>query len=552
MFFVVLPLCFLGGNAVAQGESLSLSVTFDETDSLLNSLKLISKNDYVKTAGANNRGVQLKSTRPIDLSGFSNANTDFSLLLWFQLDKDTRSKQTLFFAQDSLSFFTVFIKNGALTVQYTDVEDKLVAHYKFLPSLSVDHWQMLGVSFNQCKLSVSVGCEMLLDEPLNTSLFERKIGQKDIFIGSDNINSAFKGKLDELTLFKKPLTPIQFRWFCSKNFLDSYLPIKNGAQDTPTEPQTGLNNIVSSFSNNAVIGNKPEEIRPKEFVENTVTVGKTYPMSLSHFTFQVDVFIEKLTYQELITLSSEDESHSVSMFQKQDSLQITYEENGTRQSTTVYAGIKELQQNQLTLEFECCNIKVYNNCTLQAEKRANTLIKSRGSNNYKLGVTEKVTIKKTHYLPFINYDDSVKSSFICQDRVENFNTAKDSSQIAIKGLFDTRKSYIKKEPIEVKTKQVLLSFWDFDRIDGDTVSAIFNEELILEYHGLTYEKVTKMVELEDSKENILKLYAHSDGSEGNNTVKVGILSGGGYYQEVDISTEVLLNGGIKLIYKPDE
>ncbi len=265
------------------------------------------------------------------------------------------------------------------------------------------------------------------------------------------------------------------------------------------------------------------------------------------------MFLESLNQQRqrLLEFKAIEENRTFTIYTKQDSLRLDFIENGVVQSVNIYANLKVLQQNQITIEFECCKLKVYNHCDLQVVRQLQNLSFNKESESFSISLNEKSTITKIHYMPYIIYSLE-KASFICgNSQVESFTIAKESAQNAIIGLFDTRKSYLQQEPVEVTTKQVLLSFWDFDRIDGDTVSALFNDELILQYHGLTAEKITKMVELEEGKENTLKLYAHSDGSEGTNTVKVGILSGGGYYQEVDISTEALLNGGIILKYKPE-
>lgn len=104
-----------------------------------------------------------------------------------------------------------------------------------------------------------------------------------------------------------------------------------------------------------------------------------------------------------------------------------------------------------------------------------------------------------------------------------------------------------RSPFRFKGSRVVLKVWDNSEIDGDTISLIFNDKLLLDQYGLVKKKKKLIVHLEPV-ENTITVIAHNLGRIPPNTAAVTLRSRFKTYYLVT-STSLTHNEELKLIYK---
>lgn len=103
-----------------------------------------------------------------------------------------------------------------------------------------------------------------------------------------------------------------------------------------------------------------------------------------------------------------------------------------------------------------------------------------------------------------------------------------------------------RKPYQFKRSRVVLKVWDNSEIDGDTISLVFNNKLLLDEYGLVKKKKILVVNLEPG-ENTITVIAHNLGRVPPNTAAVTLRSGMKTYHLVT-STTLSHNEELKLIY----
>ncbi|MFN4122695.1 MAG: hypothetical protein ACK4GL_05245 [Flavobacteriales bacterium] len=103
-----------------------------------------------------------------------------------------------------------------------------------------------------------------------------------------------------------------------------------------------------------------------------------------------------------------------------------------------------------------------------------------------------------------------------------------------------------RRPFDFKKSRVVLKVWDNSEIDGDTISLIFNNRLLLNEYGLVKKKKKLVVNLEPG-ENTITVIAHNLGRIPLNTAAVNLRSG---FKTYHLVTSISLNHNeeLKLIY----
>lgn len=87
----------------------------------------------------------------------------------------------------------------------------------------------------------------------------------------------------------------------------------------------------------------------------------------------------------------------------------------------------------------------------------------------------------------------------------------------------TRKERINKR-ISLPHRKVTIKVWDDKNEDGDTISIVVNGAVVLKEHLLTHRKKKIRVHLREG-ENVIKVIAHNEGTEGKNTCAIKFKSG---------------------------
>ncbi len=529
----------------AQHSSVAFALTFEEPDSLLINSGMLQLGKFRTQNGIRKNGIALLQNGAIEVSSVAPRSANVQYLFWFQLNDDVRTYQTLFHVNDSLGTFSIFIEKGAVGIEFSTENNELKTAYALLPNTSQKIWQALSWRVERCMFTLAIGCQEILTIPFPTLLFARNT-DKTVLIGNNRENQPFLGNIDEVMGFHHPLSTAEFRSYCSQQFLLSYLPISS--TQTPDELASAPQPADSSQEENTEFAKpyQPVRITDWEVLNSTEQGTHTLPFNAAHFTLAIEFFRTKDARQPLFTLSSLGLQYLFVATEESFRIERT-DLQGKVDSVLFYTNLSVLHSQTLILEMKGCTLSLYQGCELVGS-RINAIFNLLAQPlEVTFTASETGYVQKLQHYP-AHFNAEERATRFCADTTNAQGAA--TKHTALRALFNSRKSYLQPEPVVVPSPEVLLSFWDFDRIDGDTVSALWNDEVILAYHGLTRQKVTHLVALDTTRQNVLKILAHSNGTEGNNTVKVSILSGGGYYQEVDISTETLLNGGFILEYRP--
>lgn len=96
-------------------------------------------------------------------------------------------------------------------------------------------------------------------------------------------------------------------------------------------------------------------------------------------------------------------------------------------------------------------------------------------------------------------------------------------------------------------KNIEIALWDHGTIDGDTISVIINQRIVISRLGLDGpdNKYTCPVTL-DRKQNELVLFAHNEGYYSPNTAAISIKSGT-FYEEKTLESDLGINASLTLI-----
>lgn len=104
--------------------------------------------------------------------------------------------------------------------------------------------------------------------------------------------------------------------------------------------------------------------------------------------------------------------------------------------------------------------------------------------------------------------------------------------------------------IEIENETFRVDLYDNGEIDGDSISLIFNEKLILAKKRLSDKAITLTLNVDDKKDvNELIMYAENLGSIPPNTALMVVTDGNNRY-EVRISSDLEKSGSIRFIHKP--
>ncbi len=104
--------------------------------------------------------------------------------------------------------------------------------------------------------------------------------------------------------------------------------------------------------------------------------------------------------------------------------------------------------------------------------------------------------------------------------------------------------------IIVESKQLTLSVWDNEKIDGDKISLSLNGEWILRNHEITEEKLVFEIDLKPNQENQLTFFAENLGEIPPNTSALNIQYEG-FNKTLLMSSTLEKSGSINFIYSED-
>ena len=97
--------------------------------------------------------------------------------------------------------------------------------------------------------------------------------------------------------------------------------------------------------------------------------------------------------------------------------------------------------------------------------------------------------------------------------------------------------------VEVDHDSVSVSLYDNGVVDGDSVTLIFNKEILITHLMLTEKAVTFRIKIDRKGPNVLVMYAENEGSIPPNTALMVIYDGGKRY-EVNVSSTTSTSGAI--------
>ena len=115
--------------------------------------------------------------------------------------------------------------------------------------------------------------------------------------------------------------------------------------------------------------------------------------------------------------------------------------------------------------------------------------------------------------------------------------------------FETRNSTVL-QTVEVENSIVKIELYDNGDVDGDSVSLIFNDELILTHKKLTTAPIKIDLPIKDGVVNELKMYADNLGLIPPNTALMIVMDGNKRY-EVRITSDLKRTGTIRFVHKKD-
>ncbi len=506
-------------------------------------LKKIEDTIFSPTEGVRQHGIRINYPQGVPFPPEMRFTASAAWVVWFQLSGDVRTRQTLWYAADSIGRAEVFIEQGVLGFAYQENGQDSQQTYSVLQNITANTWQMLGVRVQHCSVQIYVGCELRIEIALSSSLFERRHTAQVSYLGGNPQGDRFLGKLDEFQGFANGLADADLNYLCAKNFPEV------SSSDAPTT------DAQATAPQRAAIEDSSEAFRPYGMPAPWTLYAPTDTVSLSfdfqYGTLRATLFAEQFdTPMTLFTFQTQQATYTLRT--TADMLVWVRKTVQHTDSLLVPAQLLPMRTNDLLWEVSTCGLSLTNHCRPQATVPLPEGWFAEPIAAWFPAEQHSVFVEALAYYPFL-FTTEEKASRFCLPETSNAQVPsrdKPYTQEVLAALFDTRKTYLPDAPIDVPSEEIIVSFWDFDRVDGDTISAMFNEEVILPYHALTHEKVSRTLHLQSDGANILQIYAHSDGAEGNNTVRVGILAGGGYYHEADIATEALLNGGIRLRYRP--
>ncbi len=102
--------------------------------------------------------------------------------------------------------------------------------------------------------------------------------------------------------------------------------------------------------------------------------------------------------------------------------------------------------------------------------------------------------------------------------------------------------------IEVQNPEIELSFWDNQKVDGDSISVNINGRWVLNHYALKRHKKTIRVKL-DRTDNYIIIHAHNEGSISPNTLALSLIDGGELHQ-YSLNSNMKKSGALKVTYDP--
>lgn len=112
-----------------------------------------------------------------------------------------------------------------------------------------------------------------------------------------------------------------------------------------------------------------------------------------------------------------------------------------------------------------------------------------------------------------------------------------------------RRRAVLKDTIHCRTNQIEFLIWDQQRVDGDTVTIMLNDEIVLDKHCLTKEPLRLHLTLKPDN-NKLIMYAHNLGDIPPNTAQISILELG-RQKELTLQSDLSRSHAVNLIYNED-
>lgn len=101
----------------------------------------------------------------------------------------------------------------------------------------------------------------------------------------------------------------------------------------------------------------------------------------------------------------------------------------------------------------------------------------------------------------------------------------------------------------MKPGKLTIKVWDHLTVDNDTISILFNGEIVLQEHGLTARKKTVKVDLEPGV-NYLTVLAHNEGEQSPNSCAMIIRSGSDEFEYI-LNSSMMRNEGIAIHVSDD-
>lgn len=102
--------------------------------------------------------------------------------------------------------------------------------------------------------------------------------------------------------------------------------------------------------------------------------------------------------------------------------------------------------------------------------------------------------------------------------------------------------------IKVNSQEIELSFWDNQKVDGDTISVNLNGVWLLQNYSLKKRKKRVKVTL-DKKVNYIIIHAHNEGRIPPNTLSL-MISGEGQQKIYSLNSDLKKSGAVKVVYDP--
>ncbi len=103
--------------------------------------------------------------------------------------------------------------------------------------------------------------------------------------------------------------------------------------------------------------------------------------------------------------------------------------------------------------------------------------------------------------------------------------------------------------IKVSSPEIELSFWDNEKVDGDSISVNVNGQWVLRHYSLQRRKKHVRVQLKPAT-NYIIIHAHNEGSIAPNTLALNVFDGT-VLRQYSLNSNMQKSGALKIVYDPE-